>query len=231
MEQIKQHVIICHGLNNSPNVMDSIKALFEKKGFITHQVCLTGHGDEMFDFDENVWMDDIKHIHDNIAKLGITPSYVGYSLGCLLHHACSHEHNLNWQHTFYFGPALFLKRYTNLIKLTYLTPRLKLKSYVPQKYRAHNAIYARYYQNMSRLQTKYSRLPQTTPIQCVMSEKDEVISFKRTQKWLDDTGNLHKVKSEKVKKHDFYHLVVNSERLNQNDWTKVQSIIDVTITS
>lgn len=229
MEQVKQHIILCHGLNNSPKVMESLVDLFDKKDFITHSICLTGHGDSMTYFDESKWLNDIKAKHNEIVELGATPSYVGYSLGCLLHHAASHEFGLKWKHTFYFGPALFLKPVAKLIKLTYITPKLKLKSYVPEVYRAHNAIHAKYYQNMTRLQSKYSKLPQTSPIQCIMSKKDEVISYKKTKQWLDREENLHLIKNKKVEKRDFYHLVVNSNRLSKDDWMKVNSIIDVTI--
>jgi esterase/lipase len=201
-------IIIGHGLNNSPSVMNDIKdALYSP---CTHllPLNLTGHDSidslnnpkkSLEDFRKIQASDWLKDLHETLdsayklsKSLNIPIYFIGYSLSSLLFEYAVHKLNLQIpvSKVVHIGPALFIKWQTKLIRYIPLPKHFMIPSLNRATYRAHKgttiAAYTALFDLQSNWQSKSPSLySTTTPRLVFLSKKDELIDFSKTNHFIN----------------------------------------------
>jgi hypothetical protein len=233
--------LVAHGLNLRPSRMDELAVLLQRKGYLTVRVALSGHGENPEVFarvSRELWLDDAKN-HWCLARALQQPSQplvlVGYSLGALVFQdfllnelEATERQLLTAQYL--FAPALQLRASSLLLKVFSPALWLWIPSAGLKEYRgtwatpmaAYNALFA------SQIAwQKASKEDFKVPTYLYLAEKDELVSWDKTQTLLNDP-DFSFWKLEKVEKlghrqgRTLHHMIIDSASFSPAEWNRVQ---------
>lgn len=228
--------VVCHGLNNRPEVMDEIIKELNANNFGAVRVTLTGHGEspkEKHKASATKWLQEISDATEKAKELSKTKKIfaVGFSLGAALE-ALSVDRGLEYKRMVFFAPSIrlnFTSQLARIIRpLSYFN--IALLSLMPEEYRRFKHPSARSYDALFDVVDEISN-PQNAnrlndiPTKIFMSEDDELISFSRTERWINQNQltnwSIQKVDPKPTLESSLNHLVIDEKTLGQEEWQRV----------
>ena len=245
--------LVIHGLNLRPEKMGPLIKTVNSMGIAVLNVSLNGHGKNSDLFSKNlqvsrmetlrraqhhVWLEEVWHAFQEIKaqaqqnKLPI--SLIGYSLGAVLGLELFSLEERPFERMVLLAPPLAICRKGSLLKILKWCPRLALKSFSPQTYRANPgtpiAAYLALFQSISNVQPFSSSID--VPTHIFLDPKDELVSLRgvenyMAQRHLKNWGISAIVKSDSPA--DFrgipHHLIIDEESLGTEAWRTMQKDI------
>jgi alpha-beta hydrolase superfamily lysophospholipase len=196
-ENTKGTVLVVHGLNTKPSVMNPIISELNRSAFDVLRVTLRGHADR----DKNLhsaraeyWLEDVKEAyHAAQHRFPGKPLFaLGYSTGAAVVLAfLNYCPNADFKRMVLLAPAVKIKLRSALIQL--LTPfrifNIALPSFADPEHRSYSFTSLRAYHALNVLRDEVQRESSSkqfreTPALVMLSPDDELISYTGTVKWI-----------------------------------------------
>ncbi len=236
---IRGVVLVTHGLNNKPSVMDKFATYLVGDGYAVLRLALTGHRGEgnpkELTTAEN-WRGDLLRAFRAITtRFPDQPIYtVGYSLGALVTIVVVDENPaMKFSRMVFLAPAVSLSTKTRFIEL--LTPfrfvGSSLPSLTPPQYRSRGTTPLAAYNAMFSLEGDAEKLTRKQelneiPTKIFLSSGDELVSVKRLKRWLSKnelvTWTVHELAPSGT---SYNHLIVDEDSLGHAEWERLTSEI------
>jgi len=239
----KAAVLMVHGLNNTTFVMKDLAELFNSEDVLVYQIGLTGHQDEdqaqrykkLESVKAHDWKEDIlgplKKLKKDHPKLPLY--FAGYSTGGLLGALLQAEGHIELEKMLLFEPALKLNGLTHLIRTLSFFPSLSLESFAPEKYRANKNMPMSAYNTFFDVYNEFNELKSydklNIPTALFIDKSDELVSFKRTKKFLENEKlsqwQIFEVKKSRDAKEKYKHLATDERSMGKEAWELTRSRI------
>ncbi|MFN8389664.1 MAG: alpha/beta fold hydrolase [Bdellovibrionota bacterium] len=238
-------VLLVHGLNNRPEVMQPLAERLADEGYDACVVTLTGHESSGAwpDVDyEAAWLGDFSRAVESAkARFPDQPLFgIGYSLGATVITRSLADHpELQLSGLVLISPAWPLTLRSRLIRafVPFDVLGMSLPSFAPPAYRAHNRTSLRAYRGLFRLADSVnegmegdaSRRLRATKTLCAISPDDRLVSYSGMEDWLakhklpDWTLEaLHPAPQDSSLP---AHLVLDEESLGHEEWEHFTRLI------
>lgn len=235
--------VVSHGLNNKPTVMLPLVEYLNDSGSDVYLLKLFGHREDssnLKNLNGDIWLGEslnAYHQAREMAEKNEVPLYfLGYSLGALVAQYMVFESNGEdrFDRQVLLAPATALRGRSGLVKATFILPgHWKLPSYTPEAYRANEGIQINAYKVLFGLEHqlrkgKFSNL--NIPTLLIMDKKDELVSFRRINKYIDEYGlTEYRVLSLDPSLEDratkYHHLIVDEPTMGVENWELVRKKI------
>ncbi len=244
-KDVKGIALVAHGLNQKPNVMQSVIDRLNGEGVETLNLTLSGHdmanlGDEqrLKSFKSVTyiqWRGEVyqafkaakKRAEENKVPL----FFVGYSLGGLL--GCdliASRSDVSFERMVLFAPALSIHYSSQVLEIFSSFPNIVIPSFSPEEYRAnagtpigaYNALYEAIDHFENNLTDRIN-----IPTILFIDESDELVSYTGLLE-LIHTQNLTHWQVEPIKKGDdarthYSHLIVDAPSVGSQQWEHMLS--------
>ncbi len=242
-----------HGLNVRPEKMCPLIKTVNAMGIAVLNVSLSGHGKNIEVFSKNrqvssmetlkraqhhVWLEEVwqafQEIKTEAQQKKLPISLIGYSLGAVLGLELFSLEEKPFERMVLLAPPLAICRKGHLLKIMKWCPRLVLKSFSPQRYRANPgtpiAAYLALFQSISNVRPFSASID--IPTHIFLDPKDELVSLRGVEKYiaqrhLKNWGISAIVKSGSPA--DFrgipHHLIIDEESLGTEAWGTMQKKI------
>lgn len=240
-EPAKGVVIVVHGLNNHPAVMDSLIQELNKAGLHALRVCLAGHCDDkpQNSVRRKDWKGDIAEaVRLAKEKYPMLPLFnLSYSLGSAVTVAYLREQPARvFSRMVFLAPAITLRTYCGLMRplLPLRALHLAFPSVIPKEFRAHDWNAVRMYNELFRVVDANNKSKQSVPSLIVPTlsithEDDELIDGKQIIPWAAKR-NLTNWRSKILKSDTFpmsrrYHLLFAKDAVTPENWLSLNEAI------
>jgi esterase/lipase len=228
--------VVSHGLNNKPTVMLPLVKFLNGSGSDVYLLKLFGHREDSSNLKNltgDVWLAESLNAYHQARELAdknnVPLYFLGYSLGALVAQYMIFESNgqERFDRQVLLAPATALRGRSGLLKTTFILPgHWKLPSYTPEAYRANEGIQLNVYKVLFGLehqiqQGKFSNL--NIPTLLIMDEKDELVSYRRLNKYIDEYGLteyriLALDPSLENRATKYHHLIVDEPSMGAENW-------------
>lgn len=227
-------VLVAHGLNNKPDVMNSLIGVLRAEGF--HCLRISLHEDEVRGVSPTViadrWLNTFKSAYVRLAAgyPSLPISVLSYSLGALTTIKCLDVHpTLDIERMVLIAPPVALTWSASLVRL--LTPlarfELALPSAAPREVRARRATPLKEYAAMLDISKDVRTLRNpdvlgAIPTEVILDPDDELVSYAgvlswlRTQKLGSWTG--YRLHGRQPEGRTYAHLMVLEKSLGSSAW-------------
>ena len=196
-------VVVVHGLNNKPEIMDPLIEALNTRGLHARRVALAGHGSAMGNHSGNLdqlWLQDISSAYHECAERypDLPVFLLGYSLGALTAVRFLDENPGAFERMVLYAPAIRLRWRTRLLRP--LRPlarfRLSLPSLAPKEQRVRDWTPLAAYAAMFRLSDAVQKIDHrarigATPTRVLLSRRDELVSYRGLERWIEE-NELHR---------------------------------------
>ena len=228
--------LVVHGLNTAPAAMLPVVQWLNRQNIAAYLVLLSGHyagGTPLQNVTASVWQQEVLAGYAAAKKAAgekaVPLFFVGYSLGGLLGQSVLvlPAHSPPFDRQLLLSPAITLRRRAFLLRaLFFLPPSVGLPSFSPPSYRVSTALPLRLYQVLFGEERKMQQADSSRlniPTLVLMDPNDELISYKRLQKWIqkyhltnytvvtldpDLTGRSKR----------FHHLILDEATMGKKNW-------------
>jgi len=239
----KGTVLLVHGLNNRPMILDELAVNLKQLNYFPVAVSLQGHTPDSKPINQvtqNDWIVDFERKLLDVrvqARLSNCPIYLlGYSLGAVvienyfsLHPQVARE----VAKIVYISPALFLRqRSINFINLVDFLGISSLPSFTPQEYKANNLLPITAYKSLFLLAQQIEQKIEknvATPRLVIISKKDEVVDYEAINSYIEKHAALFEiitVEKDPNAKSSYNHLIVHQDDLGTALWDTTIRKID-----
>ncbi len=229
-------VIVAHGLNNKPEVMDGLVSVLQAEGFHCWKVDLHRKPDKRAAPEDiiNSWMNTLTNVHGEVAaKYGSLPIFgLGYSLGALATLNFLEVCPATLQRMVLIAPPVALTRGASLVRI--LTPLARwgtvLPSAAPRKYRARWGTPLSEYAAMLKLSDSMQTLSRKAKLRAIPTEilivsDDELVSYAGVVDWLEhqelQSWTVHQVEGRALRRGAYAHMMVLEEALGRDTWLRM----------
>lgn len=229
-------VIVTHGLNNRPEIMDPLIEVLTANGLDVRRVALTLHQQadkQNRERLEELWLGDIASARDDcIKRRPNSPIFaVGYSLGGLVTLSYLDQNPDAFQKLVLFAPAIQFTRGSKLLRplaAAAAGANISLPSFAPPDLRARNSTPLAEYDAMYRLAGTVDTLKNATdigkvPTRVFMSPGDELVNYCELGEWIQ-TNRLVSWELSSVhlsKAAAYQHLIVVPDALGETNWEQL----------
>jgi pimeloyl-ACP methyl ester carboxylesterase len=226
-------VIAIHGLNNKPEIMDSLIEKLNVCGLSVCRVALAQHDPSKKNDLLKLWEGNVAAAVNECKKRepDLPVFLLGYSIGGGVAVSYLEKHPKAFDRLFLLAPAIRVRCSSKILQpLASIAAKsdLAIPSFAPKDIRARNATPLAEYDAMFRMvrslkQLENAREIGAIPTRIVMNPKDELVSFKKLRSWID-ANNLSAWKLSIIRVSDnarYRHLIVLPESLGQDNWRKL----------
>jgi pimeloyl-ACP methyl ester carboxylesterase len=228
-------VVAIHGLNNKPEIMDSLIRELNRCDLSACRVALARHessnGHDMLALWEGNVAAAINECKKHEPDLPVL--LLGYSLGAGVAVRYLQQHPTAFERMFLLAPAISLRCSSLILQpLARVGARsnLAIPSFAPKDIRSRNGTPLAEYDAMFRMARSLQQLGNARelgaiPTRVLMNPKDELVSFKKLRSWID-ANNLSAWRLNIIRVSDraaYQHLIVLPETLGQANW---QELVD-----
>ncbi len=244
-KEVKGFALVIHGLNQKPNVMQSVIDRLNDEGIETLNLTLSGHnmvnlGDEqrLKSFKSvtyKQWRGEVYQAFEVAKKRAeenkVPLFFVGYSLGGLL--GCDlmvSSPEVSFERMVLFAPALSIHYYSHIFTLFSSFPNVVIPSFSPEEYRANTGTpigaYNALYEAIDHFEDNLSdRI--NIPTILFIDKSDELVSYTGILE-LINTQKLTHWQVESIKKGedaraDYNHLIVDEPSVGSRQWEHMLS--------
>lgn len=229
--------LVIHGLNVKPTAMQALIGWLNAQGSPVYLVQLCGHGrGDVKSVTVGLWQQEVEDgyaaAQQASVQLGVPLFFLGYSLGALLAQTflslpasqpAFHKQVL-------FSPAIGLRQRSYWLRhLFFLGGRFMLPSFTPRAYKANARLPLHLYQILYAEEQKLLQspwAPLNIPTLVFMDPKDELISYKRLQTFLQQQQLTQwqlvpLLTSFTGRQERFHHLILNAATMGEKNWRTV----------
>ncbi len=228
-------LILLHGLNNPPEVLNSMATHFESKGFKVHVFNLLGHKKEQ-PLTHLTLKECLHHIHYQMLKIPKDHEiyFLGFSQGALIFQLYQmmkiNQHTIKAQ--VLLAPALYIKRQGFMGALIgMLSETMKIPSRAPKEFRVFDKLNIGYYKELMeqlRVFHKHGIKHLTQVPTLILSDaKDELIDMNRLhaemlKNNMDSWKIIYLNRDLKHMKHyGKHHIMFNQNYFTNEDWNSM----------
>ncbi len=237
-------VLVVHGLNNKPSVMNPLSEWLEVNNFQVVRVALAGHSNEsrneLLTVQRSSWLKDLNQGYQRAKELASAsggPTYLlAYSLGALVSldffsgakfgkdRALSEP--IEFEKMILFAPALVPRIYVDALRSFKGFPDKFIPSKAPIDYRAHSqvpiAIYNALFDCMDHAREQIDQRL-NIPTMIFIDPSDELISMrglfdfiekKKLTQWSLNSVSV----DESTLETSYHHLIIDDRAVGQNQW-------------
>lgn len=226
-------VLLVHGLNSKPSLMDPLAEELNRTGYGTVQVTLAGHeANSPREFDSSrQWIADVESGYWSIKKsFPDQPIYaLAYSTGAVALLATeAHCSSVQLSGRILLAPAIHLRSYTKLVRLVgplgYFD--LSLPSLAPESIRSSRWVPINMYNALFELSAQIKRsVPNPdTPTIVFQRRQDEFVQLFRYSEWLKKLRlNSWTVVElgERPARDIPHHLILSADSLGEVEWQRM----------
>lgn len=228
-------VLVTHGLNNKPDVMNPLIKVLTAANFHCLRVSLHRETDTEVRSSTAVAQDWAARIADAYADLSVRyrdrPIHcLAYSLGALVTmRFLQEDHTACFSRMVLLAPSLALRKGAALVR--YLAPLsglgLALPSLAPEETRARSATPLAEYEAMLKMLDAVQRLESAEnlrriPTKIFLSPQDELVSYDGVASWVETNGlrtwSLEALDVQPLHHRAYKHLVVSRQSLGNASW-------------
>lgn len=240
-ESSKGIVIVIHGLNNNPSIMNEQVAILNDLGYHTLTLTLTGHHQNKPETKHNSskksWVKDLetaigeaKNKYPNLKIYNLS-----FSMGCSITLNYLIEKNDNaFEKLIFFAPAIFLSTYSNLLRL--FTPfsffKFSLPSAIPEGLYAHKSTSVRALKGLQdcvdTISNNSSKIPKNPHVLVFNCPTDRLLNHKKLTAWVTENNlsNWQIIETRPKKGvHFSNHLFLSENHLGKQSYQQMRSII------
>ena len=245
-------VLVVHGLNNRPEIMDPLIGVINQTGFDALLVTLRGHNGEEGELaavELDDWPNDIKTGFSLISSEGRSShlAVLAFSLGGIAAIESTKREFTSPKpdSLILIAPPLALSARSNLIRL--MLPgrffNLGLPSLTPNGYRIYDHTPLKAYNTtfdlIRSVENDPGQIARTTPTSIFVSAEDEMVSLAGIRHWLKNkqlnNWTVEELRPKAEIKPSFAHLVVDEPTLGTAEWQRlcaeIKTILQSSLTS
>ena len=231
-----KHVLVIHGLNQSPVALNDLNREIRKKGGQVHLLKLMGHDGDiqaLKSAKSSHWIEQVESELYRIEKLKKgedTLHVVGYSLGGILAMLVGEMNKPYLNSLLLLAPAMTPQPFGKIVNFIPPVFNLLVPSLTRSSQRLYMGAPLSSYRQVYQIATMYNQSPpswlQQQNVAFVLDQKDELVSYSQFSLWYE------KYKSEKWilkilrDKKGFHHQITNPKFLDQESWKVLKSQID-----
>jgi pimeloyl-ACP methyl ester carboxylesterase len=239
----KATVIAVHGLNNKPEIMDSLIRELNSCGLSVCRIALAQHVPSEKRNLLELWEGNIAEALNECKKRepGLPVFVLGYSLGGGVAVSYLQTHPTAFDRLFLLAPAISLRCRSKILQpLAKMAAKsnLAIPSLAPKNIRARSGTPLAEYDAMftmaqSLQQLKNAKEIGAIPTRVLINPKDELVSFKKLRSWIDAnnleawTLNIIRVSDDTT----YQHLIVLPESLGDDNWRTLVDAVTSFMTS
>ena len=244
-KELKGFALVIHGLNQKPNIMQSVSGRLNDEGVETLNLTLSGHDTTNLRDEQRLesfksvtyrqWRGEVYQAF-NAAKRRAEENkvplfFVGYSLGGLL--GCdliTSRSDVTFERMVLFAPSLSIHYSSQILALFSLFPNVVIPSFSPEEYRANAgtpvAAYNALYQAIDHFEDNLSdRI--NIPTILFIDKSDELVSYTGLME-LINAQKLSHWQIESIKKGEdarthYNHLIVDEASVGSQQWEHMLS--------
>lgn len=235
-EQPKGAVLLVHGLNNIPSILDDLSDLFYEMGYNTHYVTLKGHKPDIQETDitEQDWINDLleeyKKIKQETPQLPVIAA--GFSLGALVIMATQSIHYEHFiiNRMILFSPSFFIRHDFSFMKnILRKIGQFRAISLTPKPIRNYRYLPLGFYANLFALKdiVKHHQFKKLNiPTIVILDKKDEAISLSKISRSIEKNHLTQweifpiKIQS-RISWKKWHHLSIMKSSLGTAEWHKL----------
>lgn len=236
-------VLVVHGLNTKPEVMNSLIEVLRSKGYHCYRISLYAEGSTRRTHKDVIikgWLDAVAQAYDD-ARSDYSDQHLfalSFSIGALITvRFLDATPQANLDGLFLLAPPVALTRTARLVQV--LTPLRRLgavlPSVAPAAVRARRGTPLSEYAAMLEINDAVQALGNSKKLdgiqaKIVLDRRDELVSFEGVSKWLDNnelnSWSLEEMVDRASVGHTYRHLIVREEAVGHLAWARLtQSIL------
>jgi len=237
----KKTLVLLHGLNNPPEVLQTLATHFASKGFKIHLFNLYAHKKGQ-PLKEQTLKECLQHIHYQMLQIPKEEEiyFLGFSQGALVFelyqmmNLCQHK----IKSQVLIAPSFYIKRQTIFGLLTKILPlNTKLFSVTPREFRQFDGLNMSYYRLLIEQLKVFHKYGMKTlskvPTLILADAKDELIDMGRThaemlKNNLDNWKIVYLNRDLKhIKHYGKHHLMFNPDYFSADDWNAMMKEMEI----
>ncbi|WP_372652690.1 serine aminopeptidase domain-containing protein [Halobacteriovorax sp.] len=237
-EDTKGIVLIVHGLNLSPEKMETLGNYYKSQSLSPLYVKLTGHTEnsKWDQVNKDRWIKDfylpLCQAYLNSKELKVPMYALGYSLGAVVIQNSIEKFNAPFKSVTYIAPAFKTRWYTSFINILFKVGfEFSLPSGNFVEYRAKPNTGLKAYKAMYEIEKQLEYKDSISKL-ILMDKRDELIDFYSTQTLCENSKNCKFVEiSSRPTRNEksIYHLAIDPATLGQKAWKKLTSKIGLSL--
>jgi pimeloyl-ACP methyl ester carboxylesterase len=229
-------VVLIHGLNNKPEVMDALAAEMNRRGFDTLRIALSGHRPDKSTASKEKWIAETSEVLKGLAReYSDKPLYIiGFSVGATAFIATLEQNpDIPVKKAVFLAPAIKLRSYSNLMRpllpLSYIG--CPIVTVMPKEYSAFTFPPLLFYRVLFELvdQLQAPKRAKTLQTLLFLTKGDEFISYDKTLSWVESNKlpwQTIEILPQATLKGSFAHLIIDEPSLGRLEWQRMTDLID-----